>query len=684
MDDQNSISDLSSRTYPTTTSYNNNSKICNSCNLDLPLNKYIARRSICSNCYNEQRRHERSEKAKKIAAVVSKPISEFVKLCTDDDDNEYFDSISIFLKNLETIPDSEKDITIFLFLLDNILESRVKDLSSWIHIGKVFYNICIGNEIGLKYWIDYSNKYNMDISNCNLLYKSFSTKIPITIKTIFYFLKLDNILFFNIFRKIYISQSIFNCECLTHDVIGLALYNLLFLDYFYCGKTNTWYHYKNNILEKDIKNNYFKQSVTDKFIPAFTLIIDHIRNTNEMEEKEKNTHIFNYQRVIKKMQSNDFLSQCIVIAAKYFRTENLNLYLNSNNCLISVNNCVIETIQELNITIPRHSIQEDYITYKSNAKYDKNMSEDDPNMQILLKWLHQLFPDEDLYEYVIKLCSAFLVGKNVIKKFIIFSGKSNGGKSSFCKLLEKTFGMYYTTVSSSFLDKNINSNSSGPSPELMKLKNMHITVVPEADNSSTLSTNKIKKFTGGDTFTARNCYSDGEILFLTTFFILCCNTIPSLDEIDDAITNRLQIVPFISVYKEGVEDDYINRIFKRNNNFDTDILPNLITPFLSLLVKYYPKFSSEGLGNVKIIDDYTKAYFMKTDLYLIYTSEILETADSNEFVSVSDIFPIFSSWFITNYPSVKKPNKQFFITEMNRVLGENNRNKWYGYKLIEQ
>ena len=663
---------------------NTEQKICSVC--DFPFTQDRNKRGKCSICYNKQRRDKRLETAKKLTEIKIPSISDLyiknIKMNQED-----ILSIENHLSEIEKLPENDKQNTILLFLLDNISKTRIKDISSFINIGKLFHSISYGSSFGLETWISYCNDNDVESINCPKLYKSFndiSNRNKITIKTLYYYLKLDNPIFYVTYHELSMKTSIINCLCSIQDSIAKALYEFFHLNFFYCNNTNTWYYFNGNILKKDLRNTYLKSEITHKFIPIFERIYNSINECTEFTEKQKYEQLIPIKLLIKNLQSNSFINHCIDMSHKFFRCEDLNLYLDNNKCIMALENGILEVIPELGIAITRDIIPEDYITKKINVLYDKKMSLEHPDMKLLLTWLHQLFPYEDLYNYVIKLCSAFLLGKNTIKKFIIFTGKSNGGKSSFCKLLERTFGMYLVTLSGSFLDKTSNSNNSGPTPELSQLNGSHVAIISEADSTKQLSSNKIKKFTGNDKTFARKCHSNGEAIDFA-YFILCCNNMPSLDEIDSAIILRLLSIPFMSEYKENVEDNYETHIFKRNNNFETEILPNLISTFLWLLFNTYPIFIKEGLGECQTSINHTKKYFEEIDMYLVFKNEKLEKVENNLYISISDIYPLFLCWYNSNYTDSKgKPTKTLCIRELDRVLGDNIKNKWYGYSIIEE
>ena len=681
MDNDDLVSDVTTENLE---AYNNSKRIsknCKECKKNLPLSDYTGTRGKCKVCYNLERKIKREEKTKEIKSIKQIPISSLFINHIDLDSHETI-CIQSHLEEIENLPLQDKEIKTLLFLLDNLDENRVKHSASWMIIGRLFYSIYLGTNVGLNAWIEYSTNYDIDTSDCKILYKTFKPKTKLTINTLFYFLKLDKLDFYNKYKSLESSQIYAECLTLTNNSIARALYNYFHLDFYYCNKQNTWYYFNGKILEKDNRNTYLKNHIMNRFIPIFKKIKTSFLLCNDYTQKEKDIQTLAFDTLIKKLETNTFINQCIDTSSTLFSIIDINKYLDSDHCIISLSNGILETIPELCIVIPRNAIPEDYITKQTNVIYNSSMSFDHPHMELLLTWLHQLFPYEDLFEYVIKICSSFLVGKNISKKFYIFTGKSNGGKSSFCKLLEQTFGMYYATVSSSFLDKTMNSNSGGPSPELMQVKGAHIVMVPEVDDTIPLSSNKIKKLTGNDRMYARNCNSDGEVFDSTFATGMCCNGIPPCDNIDNAIMGRLQVVIFLSEYRENVEDDYEKHIFRRNNNFETEILPYLIEPFLWLLVEKYPTFAKEGIKNCKTIIDYTEKYFMESDQYLRYKNDRLDIMDDSYVVGISDLYTDYLCWFNQNYPGKPKATKSIVTRELNRILGDSDgRNMWLGYAI---
>lgn len=83
-----------------------------------------------------------------------------------------------------------------------------------------------------------------------------------------------------------------------------------------------------------------------------------------------------------------------------------------------------------------------------------------------------------------------------------------------------------------------------------------------------------------------------------------------------------------------------------------------------LLLESYAKYKEEGLTETKNIINFTKEYKDSNDIYLQYSNEKLEKADSHIFTSV--IYEDFKSWFEKNNPKKAPPSYKIFIVGMRR------------------
>ena len=578
-----------------------NTKVCTVCEIRKSSDKFYDGKRKCKECISKLRKESNKKISEKINSCGSNNIDKKYVNTEDIDEEEHkrITEYLIYLKeNINSVP-KLKDVTTLLFFIDSLTEIRFTDLSAWINIGKCIYNYCNYNTEGLSIWLNYGEKYNIFNLNiitkqqCIDLYKIFEHLPTITIRTIIYYVKIDSPKFYDNFYRHYFGTvgSSYLIE-MNESNIATEIYKCYSTDYYYCRTENKLYYfdYNTHILNLDTAKTHLQENIQN----VYRYYIKKFQQAYEKDIKTKNDINENfakmYENIYKKLSTCSSLNNIIKLILPKFYYENLNKILDKNMNILAIKNEVIEIVPMLNKIIIRKAIPEDFITKYIKIKYNKDLSYNHPHVIKLLKYFDQLFPNKYLKNYIIKFCCACMIGKNVLKKFFILSGNTHGGKSMFIKLLKLTFGDYLQNVLRSILNKSLSTNSNGPNPELLPLIGAHIAVVSEVDSSAVLDTDKIKSLSGGDFFFARGCCKDGGENVLTPYFLMICNKIPTLSSIDDAISDRIQIIPFVAKYLPNVEDDPDNNIYKRDPSFEEYKLPYLAEALLWLIVDTYPKY----------------------------------------------------------------------------------------------
>ena len=547
---------------------------------------------------------------------------------------EYDNIIDKYFEENNGLLNTDKKMHTLLFYLNNLPKTRIVDIKSFINIGKVHYNIYKDNPIGLNTWIEYGKLFNINISNCSKFYDSFSNENPITIKTIAYYLKLDNpVLYKKWFDKNikYYISTCFNCN---EDNIASLIYNFFWLDYFYCANTNTWYYYDVFILKQDNKNLHLKKNILLHFHPILTSFKEYILEYTRNIVIKKNIQLQAIISLIKKISTDSFLTSCINNSKKFFIIENFNSYLDNNKNITVLENIVLEVIPILRIILERPSIPEDYIITNFDLQYNKNMKYNNSAMILFTEWLQQLFPDKTERDYVIKLFTSIVFEKTILNRNIIFVGNDDSGKLHFCYLLEKIFKCYTKLV--------VNCKKNNTYKNVYNYKFFNTCKLINCENKTHIGI-----------INSNECNN-----------ILCFNVLPNFNELVD---NSI-VINFTSTYLVNL------------NNFETEILPKLIEPFLWLLVQTYPKFVEEGIGEILPTKNYKDI-----DIYLNFKEDYIKESDPADTLIETSLYQIFKKWHVINYPSQLEniPDKSLFTKEMSRseLLGIRVAKKWIGFRI---
>jgi P4 family phage/plasmid primase-like protien len=323
--------------------------------------------------------------------------------------------------------------------------------------------------------------------------------------------------------------------------------------------------------------------------------------------------------------------------------------LDSNQYLLGFRN----GIYDLEKHIFRQGRPGDYVSMSTGYDYCGEHSENYPD---LLKFFHDILPNEAEYEYFLLYLSHALYG-NVLELFTILTGVGRNGKSKTIELLKLTFGQYFGSTSNTFITR-LRPDANQPDPGLLSLAKKKILITSEPEKNCKLNTGFLKFITGRDTTTLRKCHSNNMIEFSPKFLtFLICNDIPDCDDIDNAFSRRLRCINFPI---EFVDDPKTNM----QKLMDTTINEKFINwrnDFMLLLISYYKKYSeTKKLVPTPNILAWTNKYKEGTDLYLTYLNEQTEVYNKN--IAFTELYEDFKMWFGVNNPGTLKPAyKEFKI-----------------------
>lgn len=297
----------------------------------------------------------------------------------------------------------------------------------------------------------------------------------------------------------------------------------------------------------------------------------------------------------------------------------------------------------------RESKKEDYISLIIN--YDYKNYEDNLEIKELIEIIKYILPEDDEYEFMMKVLSTCLYAQT-LEQIIVAVGNGRNGKDTLLTyLLKETLGpnLFYYNSSTTFT--NNPSSNSGADQSIANMDKKRCIVYNEPNTNCTLKCNRIKEITGGKTVNARALYSKNTITTLHGTHILLCNTIPSLDIIDEAISQRMIVIPFRAMFRKPEdialmpENKYVKTI---DSYYKTqDFINKYKLPFLHILLKYFKKFKEDGylLKNIPLsIKNESKAYLSESDHFFGWFDEMYEqTSNPKDIIKMSEIFRDFTS-----------------------------------------
>jgi putative DNA primase/helicase len=233
----------------------------------------------------------------------------------------------------------------------------------------------------------------------------------------------------------------------------------------------------------------------------------------------------------------------------------------------------------------RPPAKEDYVTYNTKVPYipwDTDMAHEAGLLDAYNLWTEYLEifqPDPEMRLFVQKVLGHLLVGENPEKLIIFVYGEHDTGKSTLLGGLSGALGDYYGTIDINlFRNKELN-------PQLIRAVPLRVTGMSEVD-AGRMDASTMKRLTGNDKVVAEAKYSndifEGRPQFTT---LIACNNEPEIQHADEALRERVLILPF---------DQTIPRQ-KRDYGAQTEIERSSGVAVLAWLVEGWKLYCAQGL-----------------------------------------------------------------------------------------
>ena len=257
-----------------------------------------------------------------------------------------------------------------------------------------------------------NERYKQDRHGCFEAYHDF-TIVKCTVKTIAWYARLDDRELYEKWHKSYYGGSLLKSLSIIHTDVAAAFYRVYWLDIVYDPDENRWFEYRaKEHIWYEIKggveltrriscaeevNNF--RHIFDVLRADLAKEIEDCRDSNERTRKDNSMSALS--KIITKLGTDSFIRALISVARSYFRVEGFCKNLDTNTNTMGVFNGVIEV--DGPIAFHRPGKPEDYITRRITISYRNDYTMSHPKVVELLTWLHQVFPQEDLYIYAMSI-----------------------------------------------------------------------------------------------------------------------------------------------------------------------------------------------------------------------------------------------------------------------------------------
>jgi phage/plasmid-associated DNA primase len=262
--------------------------------------------------------------------------------------------------------------------------------------------------------------------------------------------------------------------------------------------------------------------------------------------------------------------------------------------LLAFKNGVVD-LHEIKFRPPR---KEDYLSVMVPYDFGPSSEED---MLELKTFIEQVLPKQEERDCLMRCLSSCLYGK-MLENVIIFTGQGRNGKDTLVTgLLSRALGGdYYYNSSPSVITTPYKG---GISQERANMEKKRAVIYSEPSKQANLICANLKELTGCPTINSRGIYSKKTTIQNHGTTIILTNSIPDLDVVDNAINERMIIVPFRSTFLtqermdelKSYNEEALVDTFPVNTYYKSDaFLEKFKLPFMRLLIEYFTQFQRDG------------------------------------------------------------------------------------------
>lgn len=573
----------------------------------------------------------------------------------DDDEDDEDDTNPLdpsFLKEIES-------------LVEMLSPERAVTRDSWIEMGWILYSITKGSQEGLKIWMTFSAMCPEQFSE-QVCMSEWSRMYPgnYTIKTLRYMAGIDSPDMYMNYQAGKIKQHIMNAVDGSHNDIAKAMYEMYSQKYICASiKPKMWFMFNGNNwvdMEEgvDLRSRISSDLVT-RFIQLCSETQREMAETSD-EEKSRVTQldmrVKSIQKVIKNLKSSTFKNSVMKECEEVFYDPEFLGKLGKNKYLIAFQNGVYD----LKLHCLRKGRPEDYLTLCMPQHYVSHSLQDGDVIDVL-SLLEKIFPDESVRKYFVDTTAEIFIGGNKRKLVQIWTGEGNNGKSIIKLLLQKLFGKYIIDLPTSVL-VGPRTKAGSACPELARAgRGVRWVVAQEPNVREEINIGVVKELSGNDSFFIRTIYDKGGEITPLFKLAIVTNKLPRLPSDEQAIWNRIRVIPFEAVFTNDYPEDPDEQL--RLKRFPKDELLEDKLEGMAEAFGWYLLDTLRRNQEVKYIKEppkvlaATEHYRKANDVFAQYIEERLVRDDKNG-LTVMQIFTDFKDWHRLSFPGFTIPIKQ--------------------------
>ena len=503
----------------------------------------------------------------------------------------------------------------------------------------------------------------------------------------------------------FINKSIANEKPPDYDIAGIL--HKMYGDQYKCVsiKNNKWYEMINGRWSEIDSGTTLRKKLSSQLSVKYTLkqkeilhkfheiddtfVTDGQNTTTSNDEKQLDSERKDLQKIARRvadisldLRRTPHKNNIMKEAKEHFFDKQFMDKLDNNPNLLCFKNGVIDFEKK----IFRMAKPDDYVSLCTNLDYfelDENNTDHMKMKNEIEEFMHELFPQEELYKYMWQHLASSLKGTNENQVFNIYTGSGRNGKSKLVELLSLVLGDYKGTVPITLITQK-RQTIGGASPEISQLKGKRFACMQEPSANLTINEGIMKELTGGDPLSGRALYCD-TVTFIPQFtLVVCTNHLFDIKSTDDGTWRRIRVCDFQSKFLEKPyemvkfpKDKFPYQVKVKK---DLDKKFALWAPYMaSMLVKI--AFETNGVvEDCKSVMASSEKYKLQQDYFAQFFEERIIKVDNGN-IKRKDMLNEFIEWYNELYDG-RVPKGKDLYEFMEFKLGKPDRGRYQGYRLI--
>lgn len=568
-------------------------------------------------------------------------------------------------------------------ILDGLGSKYYNDYALWRNVGWCLKSVSGGDARVYTLWDNFSKKSNKYDSN--VVYTTWSSGKDgvFTMGTLYHYLKTDNLTLFNEIKKDDIVNKVMKHKGGWSDYdIGKIAAKYLKSNFvsvesnatrggsfmFYEFRDHAWHKLNGGtparlriILSKDIYKKIFCRA----YMKLNEYMIRENGENGTVSIDGLKIKIDNIHKCMLWLRNQTRKRVIIDEIGIFLLDEEFFEKLNANNNLFGFKNGVYD----FNKMEFRDGVKEDYISIQSNCNYIKDADPVCEQFKNIETFFRCLFPDEELYEYVISTLSCCMKGNDTDNQCYICIGCGGNGKSQMFNLIDKSFAKYYSSMKIEYFTQK-GSSAGSANPEIHKLVGSRIVCSSEANKNETFNISKLKETTGLNRISYRPLWGGTIMDFMAQFRLwFQLNDLPHLLSVDRSIRRRIIVIIFKTVFTDDINEPDLQMMDKKYvKKIDPDLNDKINSWaydgwFLTWLIGIYNTMvRGKKIIIPEIISSKTRAYIDENNHMMQYLKDTITcTNNADDSVNTTLLYRAYIRWIKFNKLNrIASTNKSHF------------------------